>query len=103
MLRCRVHDAFAGGEQTYVGVTGLRDACRDWLGPWTTYRQEVIEVIEGGGRVLVRSRIFGRPEGSDQEVKSESVGVWSVRDRKLSRVDFYPTRDDAIRAMGLAQ
>ena|SRR5438270_8213711 len=57
----------------------------------------------GRGRVLARSRIFGRPEGSDQEVKSESVGVWSVRDRKLSRVDFYPTRNDAIRAMGLAQ
>jgi hypothetical protein len=53
--------------------------------------------------VLVRSRIFGRPKGSAQEVKSENVGVWTVRNRKLARVDFYPTRADAITAMGLSE
>jgi hypothetical protein len=55
------------------------------------------------GGCSLRSRIFGPPKGSAQEVKSENVGVWTVRERKLARVDFYPTRADAISAMGLSE
>ena len=89
-------------EKTYVGLDGLRDLWLEWLAPWTTYRSEAEEAMDLGDRVLLLVRDFGRREGSTDEIALKGASIWNIRDGKIARVEFYPVRDDALKAAGLA-
>ena len=91
-----------GVETTLAGLDGLREFWLDWLAPWAMYRTEAKEAIDLGERVLVLSRSFGRLEGSAQEVEGAPAAVWSVRDGKIARAEFYTSREVALEAAGLA-
>jgi ketosteroid isomerase-like protein len=86
---------------TYSGVNGLREAWLDWLAPWATYRTEIQDVIDCGEQVLVLVLDFGRREGSTDEIRLFGSAVWTVRDGKIARVQFYPDRTEALKAVGL--
>jgi ketosteroid isomerase-like protein len=91
-----------GSTRTYVGIDGLRDAWRDWLAPWATYRSEIDEAIDlGDDRVLLLLHDYGRREGSAQEVRANVAAIWAVRDGKVARFDAYADRRDAFGAAGL--
>jgi ketosteroid isomerase-like protein len=68
-----------------------------------TYRTEIEEGIDLGDRVLLRLRDFGRRAGSSQEVKLTAAAVWTVHGGKVARIDFYATRAEALKAVGLAE
>jgi ketosteroid isomerase-like protein len=53
--------------------------------------------------VLVLVRAFGRLEGSQGEVENTSASVWTVREGKIARVEFYIDRAEALKAAGLEQ
>ncbi len=91
------------GEKTYADTDGLRAFWLDWLAPWTTYRQQVEEAIDLGDRVLLIIHDFGRSEGSTQEVKGETAGLWSVRDGTIARAEFYLSHAAALEAAGLSE
>ena len=96
--------SWIGAEPTnYPGVDGLREAWLDWLTPWATYRTEIQDVIDCGERVLVLVLDFGRREGTADEIKLFGSAVWTVRDGKIAHVQFYPDRDEALRAVGLEE
>ena len=44
-----------------------------------------------------------RPKGSDAEVSFTSAPVWTVRDRKVARIEFYWNRDEGLKAAGLEE
>ena len=44
---------------------------------------------------------FGRLEGSTQEVKEAPAGVWTIRDEKIARAEFYTDRSEARTSVGL--
>ena len=75
----------------------------EWLAPWTTYRTETEDVIDLGDRVLVLVHAFGRLEGSQGEVENTSASLWTVRDRKIARVEFYVDHTEALKAVGLQE
>jgi ketosteroid isomerase-like protein len=89
--------------ETYTGPVGFRDLWLEWLAPWKTYRVETEDVIDLGDRVLVLVRAFGRLEGSQGEVENTSASLWSVRDGKIARVEFYVDRTEALKAAGLEE
>ena len=89
--------------KTYTGLDGFRDMWLEWLAPWKTYRVETEEVIDLRDRVLVLVHAFGRLEGSQGEVENTSASLWTVRDRKIARVEFYVDRAEALKAVGLEQ
>ena len=91
------------GDKTYTGVLGLRQCWLDWLAPWTTYRQEVERAIDLGDRVLLIIHDFGRSKGGTHEVKGETAGLWTVRDGKIARAEFYLSHAEALEAAGLAE
>jgi hypothetical protein len=93
--------ALLGVENTSAGLDGLREFWLDWLAPWATYRTEAEEAIDLGEMVLVLSHSFGRLEGSAQEVEEAPAAVWAVRGEKIARVEFYPDRAEALKAVGL--
>ena len=47
-------------------------------------------------------RDFGRRSQSAKEVAFPAAAVWTVRDRKIARVEFYPDRRTALDAAGLS-
>ncbi len=92
-----------GSERTYSGMAGLRASWLDWLAPWATYRAEIEEAIDCGDRVLILVHDFGRREGSTAEVKSNNAAIWTIRDGKVARAEFYADRDWARKDVGLRE
>jgi ketosteroid isomerase-like protein len=92
------------GRATYDGVQGLRSAWLDWLEPWDSYHAGVEDVIDAGdGRVVVLTRDRARPKGSSGEVDFLGAPVWTVRDGKVARIEFYFNRAEGLAAAGLAE
>jgi ketosteroid isomerase-like protein len=92
------------GRSSYSGLDGLRAAWLDWLLPWERYHAGVEDVIDAGhGRVLVLTRDQARPKGSDAEVSFLGAPVWTVRDGKVARIEFYWNRAEGFAAAGLAE
>jgi ketosteroid isomerase-like protein len=91
------------GEKTYAGLPGLREFWLDWLAPWTTYRQEVERTIDLGDQVLVIIHDFGRSKGATHEVKGETAGLWTIREGKIARAEFYLRHADALKAVKMAE
>jgi ketosteroid isomerase-like protein len=92
-----------GGEKRYAGLDGLRAFLLDWTAPWATYRFENEKAIDLGERVLMLNRDRGLREGSTQEVEGRIAAVFTIRDGKVVRIDAYPTRDEALEAVGLSE
>jgi ketosteroid isomerase-like protein len=91
------------GPRTYVGLRGLRTAWTDWTAPWAMYRSEVEQILDAGHRVVVLVRDFGRRQQSSREVAFRAAAVWTLRDAKIVRVEFYPDRHQALKAVGLEE
>jgi ketosteroid isomerase-like protein len=83
---------------TYSGLSGLRDAWRDRLRRWATYRDEIEGVIDGGDRVVVFHRHHGRPKPDAWEITKRSATVWTVRDGRIADVDFNVPHEEALAA-----
>ena len=92
-----------GTEKVHVGLGGLRAAWLEWMEPWLTYRTEIKQALDAGDRVLLLTHDHGRREGAAQEVKVDGSAVWTVRDGKIARADFFPARSEAFKAAGLAE
>ena len=86
----------------YRGLEGVRTVWRDWLTPWATYRTIIEDLIDAGDRVVVFVRDYGRREPGAHEVEMIAAAVWTVRERKIVRTDFYTSRAEALQAVGLA-
>ena len=75
-----------------------RDRWLDWLAPWTSYRTEIEELIDLGERVVVVVRDYAKSETDGPEVDFMGATIWTTRDGRVARVDFYA----GGRAEGLA-
>jgi ketosteroid isomerase-like protein len=92
------------GRAAYLGPDGLRTAWLDWLEPWDSYSPGVEDVIDAGdGRVVVLTHDHARPKGSNAEVSFAGAPVWTVRDGKVARIEFYWNRAEGLAAAGLAE
>jgi SnoaL-like domain len=89
---------------TYDGLDGFRANWLDWLAPWASYRTEIEELIDVGERVVAVVCDYGRREPDAPEVALNTATVWTVRDRRILRADFYPGgRAQAMTSVGLAE
>jgi ketosteroid isomerase-like protein len=92
-----------GVRSTYRGFDGLRAAWVDWLAPWDSYYAVIEDVIDLGDRVLVLPRDHGRRKDLATDVEQRGASVYTVRDDKVARVEFYTNRDEALEAVGLSE
>jgi len=92
-----------GKAESHAGMDGLRVAWLDWTAPWATYRTVVEEAIDLGERVLLLLRDYGRRKATDPEVEQMDAAVWTVRENKLARAEFYADRQQALKAVGLEE
>ena len=90
------------GADVYRGHDGVRRWVRDRNEVWEWTEDECTELIDAGEQVVsvVTSRGRGRASGVEVE-HADYAGVWTIRDGKVVRVIWLPTRGEALEAAGL--
>ncbi len=89
---------------TYRGHDGIRRYVSDLAERWAEWRSEVEDVIEVGSDTVVVSIRFsavGKDSGVPIEARLGAVVVLS--DGKLLRGHTYPSRQEALEAVGLSE
>ncbi|HEY8629914.1 MAG TPA: nuclear transport factor 2 family protein [Gaiellaceae bacterium] len=71
---------------------------------WEAFEELQIEAeayIAAGDRVIVPVRLRGRARHTGLEVEFRFVHMMTIRDRKITRVDMYLDKQEALEAAGL--
>ena len=90
--------------KTYRGPTAMRDALDDWPSEWEDFRMELLDVIDVSDDTLIGvTRHTGRGAHSEIEMDFEVAYVYRLREGKLARLEMYFGRDQALKAVGLAE
>ncbi len=87
---------------TYRGHDGLRRYFDSFYEVMEEVRFEPEEFIDAGERVVVPVRLVARGRGTGIEVEQRLVMVWTLRDGKVTRLDPYATKEEALAAAGLS-
>jgi hypothetical protein len=60
-------------------------------------------MIDLGDRVLVLTRANARVESDSPEIENAGATIFGVRDRRVTTVDSFLDREDALEAAGLSE
>lgn len=80
---------------------GFITNARAWSDVFEELRFEPKEFIEVGDRLLVLVRVSGHGRESGAEFDQHQAHVWTVRNGKGVRLEFYADRAEAEKAAGL--
>jgi ketosteroid isomerase-like protein len=75
--------------RTYRGRDGVQAALVDWSESWERIDVEVLEITQAGDRVVVTMRQRFKGRGSALETEIVSANVFTVRDSKILRAEFF--------------
>jgi ketosteroid isomerase-like protein len=89
--------------RVYRGIEGLLAWQHDWGRSWETSRADLEELIEAGDRVISVVRVHAKGRRSGIELEREEGVVWTVSAGKVVRVDYYGSRREAFKAVGLEE
>jgi ketosteroid isomerase-like protein len=95
------HDIPESGE--YRGLEGLARWQADWESSWESWRWDPEEFIEAGDRVVAVLRVHARGRKSGVDVEREDGAVWTLREGRCVRLDYYGSRAQALEAAGLSE
>jgi ketosteroid isomerase-like protein len=95
------------GEMVGRAATG-KQAVGEWFGDWFRqfepgYRFQIEDARSSGDRVFLVATHGGRGRASGAPVEGETAYVYTVRDGKISRVELFADRDEALEAAGLSE
>ena len=62
---------------------------------------DIDEMLAAGDRVVVLATLHGRGRGSGADVERRQGYIWTLRDGKATRFEWFNTPDEALRAAGL--
>src|SRR6478672_2745753 len=90
-------------DRVYHGHEGVRRFWRDALSAFGEVDLDVEELIDAGDRVvaLIREREIGRT--SRVPVEASHAAVWTLADGKVIRMQVFDDRQQALKAVGLAE
>jgi ketosteroid isomerase-like protein len=87
--------------EVYRGLDGLAAFTEVWQESWAALDLDPEEFIDAGDRVVSVVRQAGRGRVSGVEVEQRFAQVWTLRDGRIVRMDMYPDRGAALKAVGL--
>jgi ketosteroid isomerase-like protein len=88
---------------TYRGHEEVRRYLGARLDVFEDVPVEPQELIDAGARVVVVARMSGRGKQSGAPVERTLASVGSLRDGMLVRIRNYPTKAEALEAVGLRE
>ena len=90
------------GGRSYLGHDGIREYFQDIESAWAEWNVEVERVSEGvDGRVAIVMTMRARGQESGVELTQRTAHIWTLRDGRLLRNEFYREPEDALRELGL--
>ena len=92
----------------YQGIIQGKDAVidfwRDYLDTWDEFALEPIEIREAGeDQVVVIHDQSGRGKESGASFELRSATIFSLRDGRLVKLEFFRTPEEALEAAGLSE
>lgn len=100
--RVEVHDHDVIDAGQYLGHTGFASWLENWDAAWADFSMRPDEFLDGGQRVISVLHMTATGRGSGVKVERQDAIVWSVRDGKIVRLDYYNNREQALEAIGKA-
>ena len=91
------------GPGVYRGHDEMRRVYREWYGAWESYEEELRELIDCGEQVISIVTAVGRGRASGVEIEYTTFGVWTIEHGKVVRSVWFPTRAEALEAVGLPE
>jgi ketosteroid isomerase-like protein len=91
------------GGRVYYGHEGIRSWSRQWYEAWEDVEHQCDELIEAGDHVVSTVTNRGRGRASGVEVETHQAAVWTIRDGRIVRAVWFPTREEALDAAGLRE
>jgi uncharacterized protein len=88
---------------SYTGRLELSGFVETWEEGFESEHVEAEEILDAGDRVVVLVRHRGRGRFSGIDVDQTYAMVWTLRDGRAARMDLYPTRAQALEAVGLSE
>jgi ketosteroid isomerase-like protein len=88
----------AGVRKGYEGATRLR---AEWVEAFDDMHVDLDELIDAGDYVVAVTRLCGCVRGSAHELDVQETQVRKMRDGRATEVRAYPTRSEALKAVGL--
>jgi ketosteroid isomerase-like protein len=95
------HDIVDAGE--YRGHAAFGRWLEDWAAAWSEYSMEPEDFLDAGDRVVACILQKTTGHGSGVALERHDAMVFEVRDAKIVRVDYYNNRQQALKAVGLAE
>jgi ketosteroid isomerase-like protein len=90
---------------TFMGRSDVGRWFGDWLATFDSDArfdiEEIIDVNESS--VLLVARHSARGRASGVEIEGDVIWIYRLRDGKIVHLHPYETRDDALKAVGLAE
>ena len=86
---------------TYRGFEGMRRYFELWSEVMDDVRFLPKEFIDAGDRIVVPFRVVARSRETQLELEQHAVHVWTLRDGRALSVEAYPTKAEALRAVGI--
>jgi ketosteroid isomerase-like protein len=95
------HDIPDAGD--YRGHQGFRKwLLEDWASAWESYSFESEHLEDAGDMVVSAFTLIARGKGSGVETRRRNATVNTVKNGRITRVEYYTTEEEARAAAGLA-
>jgi ketosteroid isomerase-like protein len=91
------------GGTLYYGHEGVRTWSHQWYEAWEHVEHDCEELIDAGERVISVVTNRGRGRASGVEVELHQSAVWTIRDGRIVRSVWFPSRKEALEAVGLRE
>ena len=86
------------------GRQGFLDAVEQFLGGFEDYQILVDEIFaHGNHQVITYHRTVARGRGSGATFDQRGSGVWTLRNESIVRVEWFGTRQEALKAVSLEE
>ena len=92
-----------GGSGSYHGHTGLREFDRDLRQTFSDFETNCEDLIDAGDLVVSVSRYRGRGRGGIEVDGPLQFGVWTIPRDQITRVEWFATREEALKVAGLSE
>ena len=94
------HDIPDAGD--YRGHEGFRKwLLEDWASAWESYTVEDGQLVDAGDTVVSIFTLTARGKGSGVETRRRNATVNTVKNGRITRVEYYTTEEEALAAAGL--
>jgi len=86
--------------QLWRGAEGVLASMAEWTQPFEDYSFEILERLDLGEQALFGLVQRGRGRGSGAQVESWVWHLWTVKDRRATRLEMFRDKEAALAAAG---